>query len=231
MQKLPTGEWWTSVDTEGVSTDGRELKDLPTAQAELVAILPSASSSSGVSSSVPTLGTYSKRKLAKKAFDTGPRPVFTGAFLDYGPYASFAPTFDQDSAEVGQVRLGEVLWEEEKKRRLDRLRSATSKSGSVDDIRMDDESSEVEDVTDDEKRKLVERTKSVPEETLHDLLPPEEVASIKAALGTLELEQAVQELLDRNTKALKRLEELQRRRLASGSTKVEMNSEEWDVGQ
>ncbi|KAJ2959857.1 hypothetical protein NUW54_g14459 [Trametes sanguinea] len=66
------------------------------------------------------------------------------------------------------------------------------------------------------------------------LLPSEEVEAIKSALGTLEMEQAVDELLQRNAKALQLLEELQLERLreqGSGSSIVEVGSEEWDVAQ
>src|SRR6202044_3682340 len=47
MQKLSGGEWWTSINSDlGAPTvDGKALKDLPTGHAELVAILPSPSTS------------------------------------------------------------------------------------------------------------------------------------------------------------------------------------------
>lgn len=72
------------------------------------------------------------------------------------------------------------------------------------------------------------------EEELEGLLPPAEIAAIKATLNTLELEDAVHELLERNKRALVRLEELQRLRLGSesgGSSQVEEGSDEWDTGK
>jgi hypothetical protein len=71
------------------------------------------------------------------------------------------------------------------------------------------------------------------EEVLDGLLSKEQIASLKSVFKSLELENAVQELLDRNTKALRRLEELQRQRLMKegGFHAVEEGSEEWDTGK
>ena len=66
------------------------------------------------------------------------------------------------------------------------------------------------------------------------LVPPDEVKSLKAALNTsLELENSVQKLLERNQRALERLEELQSQRLTNHPTsnaELEEGSEEWDTG-
>ncbi|KAI0063213.1 hypothetical protein BV25DRAFT_1907287 [Artomyces pyxidatus] len=244
MQKLPTGEWWTSLKSDFASfaADGRELKDLPTAHAELVAVLPDASVSSKAvasTSSVPTLGSYTRKSLIKKPAMPGARKLSTGAFLDYGPYASFAPTFDQDGVEVGRCALGEVLFSQENKRRIDKAiadeeRRRRFVAAVVEDVELQDDTGEVEDVTEEERSKQAAEAKNAADEALETLLPPEEVASIKAVLGTLELEAAVQELLDRNTGALKRLEELQLERLGGeggGSSTVAEGSEEWDLAQ
>lgn len=72
----------------------------------------------------------------------------------------------------------------------------------------------------------------ISDEELNNLLPPEQVKLLKDALGSLELEKAVQTLLDRNAIALKRLAELQTRRLSSLDVKpVEEGSEEWETAQ
>ncbi len=66
------------------------------------------------------------------------------------------------------------------------------------------------------------------------LLAPEEAASLKGFMETLEVEVAIQELLDRNRQALERLEELQLQRLGrenGGAGQVEVGSEEWDIGE
>jgi len=69
---------------------------------------------------------------------------------------------------------------------------------------------------------------------LDSLLAPEQAASLREFMETLELEVAIQELLDRNRQALARLEVLQSQRLGGengGASQVEVGSEEWDVGQ
>ncbi|KAI0318739.1 hypothetical protein OF83DRAFT_1170845 [Amylostereum chailletii] len=233
MQKLPTGEWWTSLNSEATSSDAKELKGLQTGHAELVAILPTPSSSD---QNPPSLGSYSKQTPSRSTAPSGSRRVSTGAFLDYGPYASFAPTFDQEGVEVGQVALGEVLWSEQRKREL--LRTPGSDiihrepfAAISDDVEMQDVNVEAVDPIMEEALTQVDRTE---EEALQSLFSPEQVASIKGALDTIELESLVQELLDRTSSALRRLEELQLRRLGGpngGSTPVEVNSEEWAVAQ
>ena len=72
----------------------------------------------------------------------------------------------------------------------------------------------------------------VPEEDLAELLPPEQVAALKEALASLALEKAVQKLLERNQRALVRLGELQRLRMAAhpAGGAPEEGSEEWDTG-
>ncbi|KAI0047647.1 hypothetical protein FA95DRAFT_1589070 [Auriscalpium vulgare] len=239
MQKLPTGEWWTSLNSDFASptADGKDLKDLPTAHAEVVAILPDPTNPTDAA--VPTLGSYTRKAPAKKPALPGARRVSVGAFLDYGPYASFAPTFDQDGREVGRVALGEVIWQQERQRKLDaasaelaarREAAAPAADTDMEDVAED----EVVDVTEDERRKKAEEDEKATDEVLEALLPAEEVASLKEVLGSLELEQSVQELLERNSRALKRLEKLQLERLGGvggGSSKVEVDSEEWDVAQ
>ena len=69
---------------------------------------------------------------------------------------------------------------------------------------------------------------------MDSLLAPEQAASLREFMETLELEEAIQELLDRNRQALARLEVLQLQRLGGengGTSQVEVGSEEWDVGQ
>ena len=92
VQHLPTGDWWTSLDSDSVSpSDSKPLTDLPTGHAELAAILPSPSTSG--STRGKTLADYVRPKPFTALQMPGPRRVSCGKFLDYGPYASFAPTF------------------------------------------------------------------------------------------------------------------------------------------
>ncbi|THH17222.1 hypothetical protein EW146_g3546 [Bondarzewia mesenterica] len=237
MQKLPTGDWWTSLNSDFPSgIDDKELKDLSTAHAELVAILPSASTSlvpAASTSSIPTLGLYTQKPSRTKQTVPPARSISSGAFLDYGPYSSFAPTFDQEGVELGRVGLGEVLSAKEKAKRLEKAYSVQSRrtpprdAPVTEDVEMQDSACDVQDVT-------AERTAGAFDEALEALLPPDQVTLIKEALGSLELEAAVQELLDRNARALRRLEELQLQRLGGlggGSSTVEVGSEEWNVAQ
>lgn len=229
VQRLPTGDWWSSASS-GISPDGRDLSELPTAHAELVAIFPSSSFRPSPGHSL-TLAEYVKPSPTVNCFPHEPRRVTCGRFLDYGPYASFAPTFDQEGKEVGRVGLGETIWHQELKRReqeelLASLSSLIADSEIGPSLNGVDQTSSSSSNVDSEK---VTETPS----PMEGLLAPNEVDELKSALGSLELEQAVQELLERNVKALQRLEELQLRRLGSeesASKHVEVDSEEWETG-
>jgi hypothetical protein len=238
MQKLSGGEWWTSINSEfgASSEDGRALKDLPTAHAELVAILPSPSTSAkpDLSVPVPTLGSYAKKPLGPKSRLMGPRRTSCGSFLDYGLFTSFAPSFEGEGVEVGRTGLGETLWRwEERKRAREIERSKPGSVVEIGEVDMDTLNSQEISMNSVSEEAANEDLAKGTEDGLEGLLPAYEVAAIKAALGTLELEGAVNELLERIRRALIRLEELQRLRLGGedgGSSQVEMGSEEWDTG-
>ena len=232
MQRLPSGEWWTSLDSDITSLDGSDLIKLPTAHAELVAILPSMSTASGTS--VPTLGSLSRKLHTKKPTLPGPRHLSAGSFLDYGPNSSFAPSFEQDGVEVGQFTLGEVMWS-----RLRRVESASKArvlekklpAATNEDVQMTDDSPDdvsfeqrAGDVDEDGKQQIA----------LDPLLEPDQEAPIQDFMSALDFEVAIQELLDRNKRALSRLQELQSQRFGGengGTSQVEVGSEEWDVGE
>ncbi|KAH9043837.1 hypothetical protein EDB85DRAFT_1855511 [Lactarius pseudohatsudake] len=237
MQTLPSGEWWTSLnsDTTSLSGDGSEFKDLPTAHAELVSVLPSASTPESSDPPTPTLGSLSRKLHAKKHTLPSPRHLSTGSFLDYGPNASFAPCFEQDAVEVGRFTLGEVMWSHLKKRRtglaskvrtwrrLPASASAVHMTGGTPDE--DRTNGQCDGGTDQSEAK---------ETVLDSLLAPEQAASLREFMETLDLEVAIEELLERNRKALARLEVLQSQRLGGengGTSQVEVGSEEWDVAQ
>ena len=231
MQKLPSGEWWTSLDSDIASLDGSDLKNLPTALAELVAILPSMSTSEASGASVPTLGSLSRKLHTKKPTLPGPRHISAGSFLDYGPNSSFAPSFEQDGVEVGQFALGEIMWS-----RLKRVESASKTikqlpSATTEDVQMTDDSPDGV-----RSQQRVSGTDQDGEQqiALDPILEPDQVAPIQDLMRTLDLEVAIQELLDRNNRALARLEDLQAQRLGGengGASVVEVGSEEWDVGE
>jgi hypothetical protein len=226
MQRLPGGDWWTSLNSDS-TVSSTDLKDLPTANAELVAILPTSSASEIELAKIPNLGSYTPKKQSstKTKLPTA-RHISCGSFLDYGLFTSFAPTFDQEGREVGRAQLGEVyfVWDERERRR-----EAVSKGPSVIEVL---EESDV--VMEDEHEATEDSAQSDVENSLNGILSESQIASIKAALGSLELEAAVQELLERNSRALDRLEVLQRKRLAavdSASGVVEVGSEEWETGE
>ena len=234
MQKLPSGEWWTSLDSDITSLDGSDLMKLPTAHAELVAILPSMSTASASGTSVPTLGSLSRKLHTKKPTLPGPRHLSTGSFLDYGPNSSFAPSFEQDGMEVGQFALGEVMWSRSRRIELaskarvleKQLPSTTNEDAQMTDDSPGDVRSQqhVGEMDQDGEQQIV----------LDPLLEPHQKASIQDFMSTLDFEVAIQELLDRNKRALSRLQELQLQRLGGengGASQVEVGSEEWDVGE
>lgn len=241
MQKLSGTEWWTSLNSDSgahPAMDNRSLNDLGTAHAELVAILPSPSTSAStpdLSITVPTLGSYAKKVLMPRARSIGPRRTSCGTFLDYGPFASFAPSFEGEGVEIGRIGLGETIWRWEERKRERALQRY--KTGTITEIRDEAASGDVEmgDVQELETEALPTASDDAKEgSSLEGLLPPADVADIMAALGTLELEESVTELLERNRKALIRLEQLQRLRLGADDghiSEVEEGSEEWDVGK
>ncbi|EIW86379.1 hypothetical protein CONPUDRAFT_140961 [Coniophora puteana RWD-64-598 SS2] len=239
MQRLPTGNWWTSLSSD-FAPDTENIKKIQTMNAELVAILPTASSDilkpepvSGLrasDASIPTtLGTYVPKKppgLRSKL--PGPRMLSRGSFLDYGPFSSFAPSFDQDGVEIGQTAYGEVLW--------DRLTSETKFKHleyvheDVQDMAVDQEvsSAETSDTVIDPAL-LGDASQKV--EELDGILTQDQIKSLKVMLNDLDLEQSVQDLLDKNSRALRRLEQLQVERLKEGNPQVQEGSEEWDIAQ
>ncbi|KAI0336221.1 hypothetical protein GY45DRAFT_1316332 [Cubamyces sp. BRFM 1775] len=234
VQHLPTGDWWTSASAGVPAAEGKEpdWKSLSTAKAELVAVFPTPSGSDLASKH--TLGDYVTKKPpgTTRYKAAPPRRVSCGKFLYYGPYASFAPCFDQDGVEVGRIAMGEVILQQEMRRRLRALAKGKRRAfvgaseATAEDVTMQDASNEDSAESTEKKADLAKG--------LEALLPPEDVEAIKSSLTTLELEQAVDELLQRNAKALQRLEELQLARFheqGEGSSIVEVGSEEWDVAQ
>ena len=231
MQKLPSGEWWTSLNSDIASLDGSDLKNLPTAHAELVAILPSMSASEVSGAPVPTLGSLSRKLHTKKPTLPGPRHISTGTFLDYGPNTSFAPSFEQDGVEVGQFALGEVMWSRLRRAELASKTKKQLPSATTEGVQMKDGS--LDDVLSQKRVGGMDQDGENPI-ALDPLLEPDQLAPIQDLMRTLDLEVATQELLDRNTRALARLEELQSLRLGGengGASVVEVDSEEWDVGE
>lgn len=221
MQKLPSGEWWTSLNSDIIS-QGTDPKGLSTGLAELVAIFPAPSSSS-LPPEPRTLKHYTSSRTPSGTLTPVPpkhRYVSRGSFLDYGPYSSFAPTFDQGGREIGRTVYGEVLWRERgSKLKLKALKKRQLVESNLPDVVMEEQGSAEQGPSGSEDWS----------ETLKDFLS---VSSLKSALNDLEVQDSAHELLERITGALAQLEELQLRRYGdpSGFKPVEISSEEWETG-
>jgi len=199
-----------------------DLKSPSTGHAELVAIFPTPSSSS-LPPEPRTLKHYTSSRTPSGTSTPVPpkhRYVSRGSFLDYGPYSSFAPTFDQGGREIGRTVYGEVLWRERgNKLRLKVLKKKLAES-NLPDVTMEEPGS-------------TEQGSSGGEEGWHETLKDFlSVSSLRSALDDLDVQDSTQELLERNAKALARLEELQLRRYGdpAGFKPVEVDSEEWETG-
>ncbi|KAG5654292.1 hypothetical protein H0H81_005141 [Sphagnurus paluster] len=215
VQHLPQQDYWTSLNADSSVIDA--LKTLPTAHAELVAILPTPAPAT-TKKPVPTLAAYAPSRLFPSVKPLpAQRSVSTGAFLDYGPYTSFAPSFDHAGEVVPRHQLGFVLYaaHHKRRRRQAALAEAREGRGSIHDLPETDSQPDTD-----------------VDQALAELLPPEAAAAVKSTLASLELESAVHELLARNRRALVRLEQLQITRLAAEGehSTAEEGSEEWDLG-
>ncbi|KAJ7226019.1 hypothetical protein GGX14DRAFT_512553 [Mycena pura] len=228
MQHLPGGDYWTSANLQLPSTTETgpaDLKDLLTGHADLVAIFPTPSVSTDTFT-LPKLGDYSRLTPGTQKKWKTPLPgrrVSRGSFLDYGPWSSFAPSWTQDGTEIGMHQMGEV-YAQKAKRYRDKLQARQRAIELAQNT-----------VVEEPKKPPSPTESTEPDlEALRDILLPEEIESLKSVLDSLELENAVQELLERNRKALQRLGHLQVERLRSegGRTStVKEGDEEWDVAQ
>ncbi|KAJ7151549.1 hypothetical protein C8R46DRAFT_1303951 [Mycena filopes] len=234
MQHLPGGDFWSSAnipvpsDPESAPTG---LKDLPTGHANLVAVFPTPSAPPFDPTAVPKLGDYARAPVP--SYDTRPRNlpakrrVTCGSFLDYGVDASFAPTWVNDGREVGMRQMAEV-YAQRQQRYHERL---AARERALEVARAMEAASAPEPLEGEAEMVDAPPDSEVDVDGLRDILAPEEIDSLKAVLGSLELENAVQELLTRNRKALQRLGQLQTQRLrAPGgrSSTVQEGDEEWD---
>ncbi|KZW02151.1 hypothetical protein EXIGLDRAFT_829698 [Exidia glandulosa HHB12029] len=219
MQKLPNGEWWTSAlasDDPRAGLSAREAKGLTHGQAELVSLLPSIVDTPEDTPDVSKLGDYApgpkktKRKQTQVQHGLSIPKIASGTFLDYGPYASFAPSFDSDSAEVGRDALG-ALYDARERRRMARQKRPVE---VADDAMQVDEPPQA--VIDPALSGV--SSKSASADPLDALLDD--------VLAEVEFETSISELLQRNARALVDLEVMQLRRLKIGAP-VEEDSEEW----
>ncbi|KAF9040384.1 hypothetical protein BDZ89DRAFT_1156600 [Hymenopellis radicata] len=221
VQHLPQGDYWTSLSSSLPPSSSNNPPDLSTGFSELVAVFPYPYPST---SEVPSLGSYHK-VIKSYPSPCEQRKVTTGSFLDYGPWASFAPTFELEDSDVGRIELGQLCYDRamrkraaEEKRKHMSLRAAR---------RMDREELPMDSL----EASPSDRAPSI---DLDGLLSPDDVKNLKSVLDDAEVLRAVEELLERNRKALLRLQELQTARLGKedgGSSVVEQDSEEWEIAQ
>ncbi|KAF7306484.1 hypothetical protein MIND_00439700 [Mycena indigotica] len=222
MQRLPDGDYFTSTNIDL----GADLKDLSTGHADLVAVLPGPSVTS-LPSNLPKLGDYHIAKpeanVLRRFHPLPSRRVSHGMFLDYGPYSSFAPTWNQDGAEIGMRQMGEYYAQRAKrhKERFLAAKEAAAKSSPPLPVKRNPSpplpSSE---------------PIHVDREALQDILSADEIDGLTSVLGNLEIENSVHELLERNRRALSRLAQLQERRMRfENGIAVKEGDEEWDLAQ
>ncbi len=221
VQHLPQGDYWTSLSSSLPPSSSNDPPDLSTGFSELVAVFPYPYPST---SEVPSLGSYHK-VVKSYPSPVEQRKVTTGSFLDYGPWASFAPTFDLEDSDVGRIELGQLCYDRamrkraaEAKRKHMLLRAAK---------RIDREEHPMDSLE-------PSSSDCAPSIDLDGLLSQDDAKNLKSVLDDAEVLRAVEELLERNRKALLRLQELQTVRLGKedgGSSVVEQDSEEWAIGQ
>lgn len=223
LQHLPTGEYWSSLN----SVAETDLKDLPTGHAELVSILPDPPSTS--TQPIPTLGAYAL-KVPEVYVPPRSLPLRRGSFLDYGDNTSFAPTFDTDAGEVDQAEVAQFYWwREQSKRARDERMKQQMRNGLEPSMFAPSEDVEMDDVERPAANGVVHEEDLDPTEKWKDILSPEDLAALRSGLQDLDLERQVQILLDHNTRAIERLEELQATRISQGGIPIE-GSEEWNTG-
>lgn len=237
MQRLPSGDWWSSLNSDPLGSPEFSSADLSTGHAEAVSILPFPST---IPDNIPTLGDLhiGKKQVAKgKAPDA--RSVSCGTFLDYGPYASFAPTFDSNGAGVGRNEISGIIWRRYQKGKL-RAKAAALREKILEEAKLsspaaNDISSPNESMDVDEDQTIIERPeeeKPLVEPDLGDLVSPEMKQKLSTAQHSLLVEEEVEKILKNTAKALVRLEELQNNRLwkEGSATSIASGSEEQELG-
>ena len=226
VQRLPGGDWWSSSNTEREGEQGltaAEAKELVKGQAELVSILPSLPLPL---SSLPTLGDLQpdvrrESRYKFKPLYMHPRHVSSGTFLDYGPFSSFAPSFDSEGGEVGREGLGQVYMGRIEKRKIKEMRRRL-----LERIQREQTEEAVEPMETD----TVKPDLSAMEELLSSLFPDQDLGGLSEALRLLQVEEDAAALLEKNARALERLNLLQTVRLRNGWAPVTADSEEYKLG-
>lgn len=184
-------------------------------QASLVALQPSVPLDPIY---LPKLGSYS-RPLKPSLVAPNRLPVSqktaTGSILDYGAFASFAPTYDSEAGEITQEEVQDIIWS--KRQRLLARRKLAKAIES--DIEMNPAAEEAT-ASDETSNPAID-----PSLDLDD--------DLRAAMQQLQLETGISDLLEKNALALQKLVVLQNRRLRLGENapSPEVDGEEWKLGE
>jgi hypothetical protein len=240
VQRLPTGDFWTSLNSEHVGSDAKPLVEANTGYAELVAVLPSASSSKPP----PTLGDLHTNKVIQNRFKRLTSQQFSaGSFLDYGPNASFAPTFDSDSGDVGYHGISSILWRRHEKGKArekarilsERIRmkmAAETQEKEKEGVPVSMEVDDVEEV-DSTMAKEAEQAKQKKDQKamLEKVIGQEGAEGLLMSLESLEREESISELLDKNARAIARLAYLQRDRMRNSKETDNIETPELELGE
>ncbi|CAK5265016.1 unnamed protein product [Mycena citricolor] len=238
LQHLPGGDYWSSLANDGV-----DPRDLATGHAELVALFPAPVDTT---TPVAKLGAYVniRNNVPSRVRKPGIKVATSGAFLDYGPYGSFAPVWVQEGREIGMRQTAEVYAQRAQRYReklLARQRIAgttqpnlveTTEKEGVGNRTTPEEEADDDDMPTVEEQKEEQPTASNAVDEMEDILSSDQIASLKSLLSDLELENQVQELLVRNRRALQRLGQLQVDRLREGRTAESLSEgdEELELG-
>ncbi|KIJ45729.1 hypothetical protein M422DRAFT_251030, partial [Sphaerobolus stellatus SS14] len=228
VQRLPGGDWWTSANSTREGEPGltaSEAKELVKGQSELVSILPSLPLSPSSLSKLGELQMDIRResRFKFKSLHISPRSVSAGTFLDYGPNTSFAPAFDSEGAELGRDGLGQILMGRIDKRKVRELRRK---------MLVQIQQEQAEEVALNAIETASEEPKpSAMDEMLSSLFPDQELGGFKEALQLLQVETDAAILLEKNARALERLNLLQTVRLREGGQPVSEDSEECKLAQ
>lgn len=162
---------------------------------------------------MPKLGSYSRgiRPIPMPQYRLPvSRRVAAGSTLDYGPFASFAPVYDSEAAELTEQDLCDLMWS--KRRRIVERRRINEMIAESNDIQMED-------------------APTTPAEPVIDpALGLED--DVREALEQLQLESGIDDLLAKNAAAMQKLVGLQnaRYRIGEHAPPVEVGGEEWNLG-
>lgn len=197
--------------------------------AELVSVLPTLPLAPSSLSTLGELQTENRKdsRLRFRPLYIHPRHLGTGSYLDYGPYASFAPSFDSEGAEVGQCGLGEILSRKlERKKVKDARRKLIAKLQADQDKEYKPFKKESSNAIEEEEEKGF-----MIQELLSSIFPDQRDSDFKDILRNLQIEEGISQLLEKNAYAMERLNFLQSSRLRDGFTPVKEDTEEWRLGR